>query len=435
MVIKHFFTITFILIIVLFIIKLTNENNLLTNIEEKDENSLWLLKKKFTFIKSEYLYCEKLLNINNQLRNIEQNVLKRSKNKFFNKILKKEYDKACSLIQESYDTIWNYNYNIVEKIPDLNELNDRISFYYRHMNEKNALKINNIPIIQISKHHHAVEWIYKNINENIGTILHVDSHADLNPILNTKKFLIKFKNSLLKTDKMYKKFYRCIEDIGAVLVPFLLPYEKNNGIVWLTPDWVTEPFNNSKVYLSKSKKYSYYYGGTCPYYTNKMNGNYYKSGDMEVEFSTSNIMYIPLITDKISDDYILNIDLDYFVTYGDSYYGTIGNDAISHYRTYLDLGYCLKDSYNYEIKTQELEFEMNQIKKRIDNFINFIKLLKQQNKYPKIIIICDSTSVNYCLYNEKFIVNESELKHEFTPKYLSLWIHNLVIKNLKKILD
>ena len=43
--------------------------------------------------------------------------------------------------------------------------------------------------------------------------------------------------------------------------------------------------------------------------------------------------------------------------------------------------------------------------------------------------------INYSIYNEKFIKNESELIHEYTPKYLCFWIHNLIVKNLKKILD
>ena len=79
----------------------------------------------------------------------------------------------------------------------------------------------------------------------MGTILHVDSHADMNPIPNDVKFM----ESCISNDDFshenLKRIFNSVLNIGSVLVPLVAPYKKNNGIIWLTPDWVTEPFCKS----------------------------------------------------------------------------------------------------------------------------------------------------------------------------------------------
>ena len=97
--------------------------------------------------------------------------------------------------------IYKCYYLVVNKMEDfiidckriLEELNDRITFYYRFINLNGLFDINynnkNIKVIKVSKHHHAVEWIYRNVKDNLGTVLHVDSHADMNPIGNDCKFI------------------------------------------------------------------------------------------------------------------------------------------------------------------------------------------------------------------------------------------------------
>ena len=43
-----------------------------------------------------------------------------------------------------------------------------------------------------------------------------------------------------------------------------MPYEKNNGVFWITPDWVTEPYNSSNIKIALNEEESYFYGDTCP---------------------------------------------------------------------------------------------------------------------------------------------------------------------------
>lgn len=369
---------------------------------------------------------KKIIKIDNYLRHQELKIYKNPKILNIEK-LKKNLKK----IDRIYQYLSNID-NFLFKIPILEEINDRITFYYKYMNDNDFIKIKNIPVYQFSKHHHAVEYVYKNINKKPGTILHVDTHADMNEIKNSRNFL---KNYVKNSNKheLNEKLNDIINDIGGVLVPMLLPYDKNKGIFWLTPDWVTEPYNTSNIKLAIHEKKSYFYGGNCPKYTIKVNKQITDNNDLDVEFTTSNVHYADNMIYKISDKYILNIDLDYFVCYGTPCYGFEGNDAISHNRTKLDLGYALKDDYEYERVENEIYYEMQLILKRIDNFIKFIRKLKENNKTPSMIIICDSTRVNFSNYNfsKKY---ETEVYHEFMPKYLCFWVHNILTLQLKKIL-
>ena len=339
-----------------------------------------------------------------------------------------ELKKNLKKIDRIYQHLSNID-NFVFKIPILEELNDRITFYYKFMNDNEFIKIKNIPVYQFSKHNHAVEYLYKNIKSIPGTILHVDTHADMNEIKNDRILLRKY----IKNNELNVNINDIINDIGGVLVPMLLPYDKNKGVFWLTPDWVTEPYNSSNIKLSINEDKSYFYGGNCPKYTVKVNKQITNNNDLDVEFTTSNVHYADNMISKISDKYILNIDLDYFVCYGTPCYGIEGNDAISHYRTKIDLGYALKDDCEYERVENEIYYEMQLILKRIDNFIEFIRKLKENNKTPSMIIICDSTRVNFSNYNfsKKY---ETEIYHEFMPKYLCFWVHNIITLQLKKIL-
>ena len=138
--------------------------------------------------------------------------------------------------------------------------------------------------------------------------------------------------------------------------------------------------------------------------------------------------------DNISDKYILNIDLDYFVCFGVPTYGVEGDDAISHNRTVLDLGYAIKDERENLKKETELLHEMGYILKRIDDFLIFIEVLKSNRKLPSMIVICDSTRMSFSNYKNNDI-REMEMIHEFTPKYFCFWVHSIVLLKLKSLLE
>lgn len=378
-----------------------------------------------------------------KLRNYEHIIVSNGE-----KIKRQDYIINGGIIKSIYENIYKYIDNIIDIIPILNELIERQTFYYRFMNVNQVNQIDviksnklfSIPVIEVAKHHHAVEWIYKyedNI-DSIGTIIHIDSHADMNPIKNDLKFVKSCIEKRNFSKKNLLRIYNSIKDIGSVLVPFVAPYRNNNGIIWITPDWVLEPFCQSSNIISTSYDYCCLHGD-APMYMPNLLPNFkkiYNKSDTPIQITTCNLDYFENIIDNISNHYILNIDLDYFVTFGNQNYKDTG-DAISNDRTIFDFGYIQKtDDYVREQTDQDLLYEMNLIRKRIDKFLVFIESLKKLGKIPKIIIICDSTRIHFSheYIGQEFIqYNESQLLNEFTPKYLTYWLHQTVLNHLKKI--
>ena len=80
----------------------------------------------------------------------------------------------------------------------------------------------------------------------------------------------------------------------------------NNGVFWITPDWVTEPYNSSNVKISLNDRESYFYGGTCPKYTIKVDKDMDEGVDLDVHFTTSNIKYANHKINNISKIKIFN---------------------------------------------------------------------------------------------------------------------------------
>ena len=108
-------------------------------------------------------------------------------------------------------------------------------------------------------------------------------------------------------------------------------------------------------------------------------------------------------------------------------------------RTVFDHGYILKTDIKRVWKVEEqLQRELYIIRKRLDNFLLFIKTLKDHGKIPKLIIICDSTRVDFTNdeLGQGFItLNETELVNEYTPKYLAFWLHNTMLRHLKLLFN
>ncbi len=406
----------------------------------KDEKSI------FKFISDLYDLEKNINKKTSKLRWFEEEIISKRKT-----ITKDIFDKNILLINQIYKLLINKTTppirglnSIFHYKNSLEELNDRITFYYRYMNENKIYSIVNkhkkINIFRISKHHHAVEWVFKNVQGEIGTILHADSHPDMNPIYNDVEFMKKCIDNNNFSFNNLKRIYDSVQNIGTALVPMVTPYQKNNGIIWLTPDWVKEPFCKSNIKITTGSNICYFKGNCPKFPAFKIKTKKIKNRkDKDLKLITSNVINSNKFLEEITNDYILNLDLDYFVTFGKENYLPDGQDVISDNRTIFDYSYLLKAD-NKIIKKKELELinEMNLIRKRIDNFLILIEKLKNKGKLPKLIIICDSTRVNFTndqLGQEFITKNQTELVNEFTPKYLTFWLHNTVFRNLEKILS
>ena len=379
-----------------------------------------------------------------KISKMESEIFLNSQNKLSTEVL--NYDNFMEiyiLINKIYYFITNTQDSFINTIPYLEFIYDKNVKLYRYMNENKFIKIGNIEVVQISNHHHAVEWIYNKFKyDTLPTILHVDTHSDTNSCTNEYPFLKKIKHNKNKISKdslihLYDNILK--QDIGSVIVPALVPYDENNGVVWLNPDWVKyrndtftakllrTPYYKNCFLASQEKRHSQ--KAPLEYMETIKDDKY----NINVDYCIGKLNYIYNNINKISNDYILNIDLDYFVSYGSN---SSYSDPISYKRTLIDNGMSNKDARYYINKENELQNEIELIRKRIDRFINFINDLKNKGKIPSFIIICNSSKVSSDIFSEPYLDKGLvDMTNEWTPKYLTFWLQNTILQHLRFVLE
>ena len=301
--------------------------------------------------------------------------------------------------------IYNNNNNIFE------ELNDRFIYYYKYMNDNSKMNINNIKVVTVFKHDQAVPYIFRSVTEELPSLLTFDNHADIECMS-----LCNFNN--------INDIQNSNSNMGAVHVPIMAKYKKNNGVFWIKPEWLNVHNFNDTVYTVND--------GVNVILKLNYKPEYHLYS--ETIFKVLNIS--EMYDEKVTDNYILNIDLDYFVSNGtthDSYmnFPSIYFDIQSNKRTSIDFDF-MKDEIYRANKVDELENEIDLIRNRIDLFIQYIAFLKSQHKTPSLIILCDSTST---FGSSTYLNCDKQCDNGFVPKYLSLWLKNTVYKHLKSILE
>ena len=321
-------------------------------------------------------------------------------------------------------------------------LYDKYTLLYRYINKNNIIKIGEIDTIFVSSHHEACEWIYKKyMKDSIPTIFHIDSHPDMNPCYNPKR-LMNIKNNLDNVENL-KELYTNIltNNIGSVIIPTLYPYNKNGGFYWLLPKWTMIPNNADKeaqLYEANDDHHRELVTTDWGYDTDNKEKEY-KNINKYGSFKT-NTCYVEdfyKLNDLIDEDYVLNIDLDYFVTIGEE---NVIYDNTSHNRTVIDIQRTKKDIIYSIDKNEEICIELDIIRKRIDDFLVLIKKFKDINKKPSLIILCNSSQHNINMFKEPWVNTELSIydmmdeMNEYTPKYLSIWLQHTILMHLKEIL-
>lgn len=409
-----------------------------------------------------------LFNYLSKLKDIEYDMVNKSdkfKKSSCEVLSNDTFDKAYQCVNNSIYIIMNMMYlHGPFRIYDyLNSIYDNYSLLYRYINKNGIIKISNIDTVLVSNHHHAVEWIYRKYPDNtIPTIFHIDTHDDINPFfLEDQEDIYKYKKSINDNNtEEIKKFYNRVlnNDIGSVLVPAVYPYENNGGIIWLRPNWTHNRFKKNK-----DTYYSVIKANNTADEDNKndkpRNAIGYNFMDdfilneNDVLDKNKSVVMSSFYLDQINDDfynsfpndYILNIDIDYFVTYGGTSYYDYREDPISYNRTSIDFRRSVKDPV-YEVSVaKRLSYEINIIRKRIDYFLLIIKKLKENGKIPSFIILCNSTSIdksksyflepweNTDIYKEK--IGLIETTNDYTPKYLTLWLQNTLLNHMHNIFN
>lgn len=358
-----------------------------------------------------------------------------------------DYSKYNKVIDKLYSFLLKRN----------NFIKDRylwIQLHSRYVDTYNNVEnIGNINIYKMTKHNYAVAPFINEMlkTKNINLLIHFDTHSDMNPLKKYKK-VNKLFDTIVKKDEVVSsvdKLEKLIWDIGMPVSGFIAFWNKINKsndlkILWTVPAWIPinakEPieheidtlFSSRDIYLTTDGK-----SDTLDYTMNKTKNNISSFHMKRLKFKNSS-NWKQVLEYINNNNFILDIDLDYFVSNGTNYnYDYINeyHDVRSHYRTTLDTkiihdtprGPFDKDSDFNKYEKQVIK-EVKEINNRMKYFLRGIKYLKNKGKIPISIIICDSTSAH------DSIITKCHTHHnEYVPNEYALWIHKTILNGLYEI--
>lgn len=368
--------------------------------------------------------------------------------------LTKKYTKAKIIIKDILKLLVKSKDFLINR-PFWNELHDRMVYYYEYQNNINIKK--KLPLLRGNRHNEFSKWYYKLPNKPKNTsLLHFDTHDDMGLIEDNKVI----KNKKVDVSLMLQNGCNQIN----YPVTCILLQQNIDHIVWLLPKWVYDNDYSTDQYLvkcsnktksicdkndlvflrsNKSKKDDYMLNGDIilvdeKHLTPSLYNFYHKFmfDRIHTDKKSGWLKLSKKIQNMNNTNFILDIDLDYFVTNGDkvsrSIYMEDFNDLESDYRAHGEPGmYVPRNSYTDDIsmKYQKLlNKEVNMIEKRVKIFLDGCKILKKNGLKVSMINFSDSAPSYFSGFPETAI-----LSNNYVPKYYVPYIHYLLINGLEKI--
>jgi hypothetical protein len=370
-----------------------------------------------------------------RLRSIEA-----SKNKMSNK-----YKQAKPLLNSISNTLIERNDFLLFR-PMWEELHDRMVYYYDYLNNSNLSK--KIPLFCTTLHNEAVKWWLeaKKRNKFSGTLIHFDTHDDMG-LPDTSKYLLK-KGKTLNENGIIKG--AC----GQIYWPVtcILLSKQVDHVIWALPKWVYDDdkgFNQALVcnennieYIrsKKEKKDKFRLEGDV-FLVNEDDLNpklytFYHPHRLNRMKLATNSSWNKLEQIMTTNDFVLDIDLDFFVTNG-------GKASLATYKKdFTDLESTgrvhglpgkitprtLYDDEKSRKFNKQLKDEVKLIKKRVEIFLNGLKKLKENGIKPRCINLSDSTA---SLFSGNY--KRAVFTNEYTPKYYVPLLHHLLLDGFNEL--
>lgn len=371
-----------------------------------------------------------------------------------------KFRKARPLLDTTLNMLCKYRDFLLHR-PLWNDLHDRMVYYYEYLNHENLNKCS-MPLFRTTLHNDVVKWWVNMIKHNKlrGPLLHFDTHDDMQIPKNVGELLTKNGNLshlAIKRGLCSKINYP---------VTCLLMTKKVSHVFWCMPEWVYDDDLSVNQYVSVCRKKINKIGcdrSELIYLrsSKEKKDKYLLKDDVKVvnpktmENKENFLLLHPFKFDrvhtekksdfnkigyKINDSskyFILDIDLDYFVTNGDNVpreiYKKYFNDLESYYRVHEDPGIRNPQELYAEPKAlkikKALDKELREIEKRIDIFLSGLKILK--NKYrlvPSSINFSDSTPSLLSADHSNAVMS-----NHYAPKYFVPFLHSKVIEGFHQL--
>jgi len=358
------------------------------------------------------------------------------------------YDEGQPLI-DSVTKLLAAKKNFLAFRPMWEELHDRMVYYYDFLNKENMDE--KIPFFRVTLHNEAVKWWIKCKKRDIidGPLVHFDTHDDMG-LPETSKYLLK-SNGKLDENGISKG------SCGQIYWPVtcMLMSKGVNHVIWAMPKWIYDDNASFEQVLTCTKK-SDGFLYLRPKGQKKDNFRIKEDVDIvherELKDSEKYKFYHPHHLDRIriytaaawrklgkiieSKHFMLDIDLDFFVTNGDkaslsSYkqnFDDIESDGRVHGMPGIVTPRALYDDEKSLNMITDLNKEMRSVKKRVKTFLDGLRTLKTMGIKPCCINISDSAPSFFSGNAERAVFT-----NQYTPKYFVPLLHTLLISGMRKL--
>lgn len=385
---------------------------------------------------------------NKGIREIVDILYSLRKIEFISQSMSAKYNKARSLID--YVTILLADKkNFVSFRPMWDELHDRMVYYYDFLNNENMDK--KIPLFRVTLHNEAVNWWMKCKKKHIidGPLIHFDTHDDMG-LPDTSKYLLK-SNGDLNENGISKG------SCGKIYWPVtcMLMSKGVNHVIWAMPKWIYDDnacFDQVLTCTKKSDVFLYLRPKGQKKDNFRIEGDVVVDNDGELKDMKKYKFYHPHRLDRIrlytstawkklgkkinSKYFMLDIDLDFFVTNGDKHslssYKQDFDDIESDGRVHGIPGIVTpRTAYDDDMSRnmiKDLNKEMYSIKKRVKTFLDGLYTLKKMGIKPCCINISDSSPSFFSGNAERAVFT-----NQYTPKYFVPLLHTILISGIRKI--
>lgn len=291
-----------------------------------------------------------------------------------------------------------------------------------------------VPATFVTKHNQIVPFYAHHLTSRLLSptvpILHFDTHSDMNKISGGEH--ISPSNA-----------HRLVWDIGAAVSGVLTSTGVRN-VVWCMPSWVPDDqqtiayiFNRRKNEFETTHKIrdvdfthvpAFSRDDTVALYTKL------RTGSMTVsEACRKLIRHI-----HPNRQFILDVDLDYFVCNGQPFRPSYFSDPIDLRSSYRVSDFVATNDGNprnrrevllpVQRQYKRLDREMRHIDRRIRHFLSIIRCLLRQGYRPCLVSVSDSSNVMGAACD-----NCNSDTNGYVPSYLALYIHTQVVYGINRL--
>jgi len=405
-----------------------------------------MLKNVYTYKEMSHMTTEANDKYNKGLAEITSSLYELRKIEYSSRSMKYKYEKSRPIADKVTKLLLKKK-NFLLYRPMWDELHDRMVFYYDYRNKKGLSQ--DLPIFSTTLHNEAVRWWlrYQKKGHLSNTLVHFDTHDDMG-LPDTYKGLLTAKGKLDYNNMMKGS-------CGMIYWPVtcMLLSKGVDNVIWCLPSWVYDTnFSTDEqalVHYRKEDRFAYIRpedGKKDKFaYEVELVPDLEKTNDMSFyqphEFSRLKVTN-PKGWDRLShaigdnDRFILDIDLDFFVTNGDSYskeeykhdFGDIESTGRVHSTPGITAPRAAYEDKESQKVIKKLNKEFGLVKKRVNIFLTGLKVLKRRGQIPCCISIADSAASFFSGSTLRAVWTNS-----YTPKYFVPALRYLLEDGLKKI--